>query len=271
MTEWDKLHEIGDQVWPPPFESLVSTAGKRTRRAGTVAIAATLALVAGVGIGLAAGNDDGSGAIQPITTDESPLPDGSLALPANDAGEGFATLDAGRYRVPLNGTLAFEVDLAAKTYSHSDGFYLASGEIILNVTLADDQYGVPTDPCHEQANKTVGPTVDDLVKAIRNRPVYQVSRPRPIELDGASGQYLEVRIPAGYDASKCQEKGVGLPKPGGIGSDEFNWAPGYYSQWRILDFNGQRVVVSQSCAPCEANAPQRMTKTARSITFTPTS
>lgn len=236
----------------------------------------TLTAFAAAGTLLAACSNDGADnsdktVVGSPTPEISMLPDGVRALPANDPDQTYATLDAGRYRVPLNDTLAFEVDLPAKTYAHSDGFYLASGEIILNVTPADDRYGVPADPCRDQTTQTVGPTVEDLVDAIRSQPAYQVSNPRPIQLDDASGQYLEIRIPAGYDASTCQNNEVALPKPGIGDSDEFNWKPGYYSQWRILDVNGQRVVVSQNCAPCQANAPQRMAKTARSITFTPTS
>ena len=47
-----------------------------------------------------------------------------LPLPAPEAGGEFVTLDAGRYQVALNDTLAFEVDLPQDTYAHSDGLYL---------------------------------------------------------------------------------------------------------------------------------------------------
>src|SRR5215207_9160535 len=133
MTDWDQLREVGHEVSPPAFESLVSTAGKRDRRARTVVLGTVSLLMIGGGIGLAALNDDDSAVLQPVedpsgavsvTTEEDPLPDGVLRLPEPGANGESGSLDAGRYHVPLSGTLALEVDLPEDTIAHSDGLYL---------------------------------------------------------------------------------------------------------------------------------------------------
>ncbi|HSV37154.1 MAG TPA: hypothetical protein VLI04_00210, partial [Nocardioidaceae bacterium] len=66
--------------------------------------------------------------------DPSELPTGVLSLPPFDQGKRYATLDAGRYRIELNDTLSFDVDLPQDTYAHSDGAFITSGEVILRVT-----------------------------------------------------------------------------------------------------------------------------------------
>ena len=71
------------------------------------------------------------------------LPDGVLPLPGPDPGVEYATL-LGRYRVPLNDTLAFDVDVADRTSAHDDGIFLASGDIILKTEVAGEGYGVLT-------------------------------------------------------------------------------------------------------------------------------
>jgi hypothetical protein len=201
------------------------------------------------------------------TTEEDELPAGVLALPGPDAGKDFATLDAGRYRVPLGDSLSFDVDLPQETYAHSGGAFLASGEVVLHVTPAGETFQIPVDSCLDHSTEAVGPTVADLVQAIGTRSVYRVSRPEPVELAGASGQYLELRIPAGFDATSCQEGVVGLPASIG---DEANADPGHVSRWWILDVAGERVVVAPSCGPCDAGSAERMRQTVQSITFTPT-
>jgi hypothetical protein len=196
------------------------------------------------------------------------LPAGVLALPGPDAGKDFATLDAGRYRVPLGDTLSFDVDLPQETFAHRGGALLASGEVVLHVTPAGEAFHMPADPCSDHSYEAVGPTVADLVQAIGSRSVYRVSRPEPVELAGASGQYLELRIPSGFDATSCQQDGV-VGLPASIG-DEANADPGHVSRWWILDVAGERVVVAPFCGPCEAGSAQRMRQTVQSITFTPT-
>ena len=119
MADWDQLREVGHEASPPPFESLVAKAGKRDRRARVVVVAATLAVATALGFGVALVNDDEDAHLQPVK-DPSPsisnpsedvtLPDGVLALPEPDPAR-LRFLAAGRYRVPLSDTLAFDVDV----------------------------------------------------------------------------------------------------------------------------------------------------------------
>lgn len=194
------------------------------------------------------------------------LPDGVLPLPERDAGQEYATLEPGRYHVPLDETLAIEVDVPETSYAHDDGLFIATGPVILKTEVAGEEYGVPADPCTAAFVKPVGPTVDDLVEAILDEPTYQVSDPEPVEVGGAEGTYLEIRVPAAFDASSCHGQ-VLLP---GKAATKTAWEPGYRGQWWILDVEGQRVVVAQNCT-CGAAVLDRAAATARSITFTPTS
>jgi hypothetical protein len=200
-------------------------------------------------------------------TAEVDLPDGVLALPDDDPGEDFASLDAGRYRIALDDTLAFDVDVPDKTYSHSDGLFLSTGPVVLKTEIAGESYGVPDNACQDNDIEAVGPTVTDLVTAIHDTRPYRVSAPEHVRFAGARGTYLEIRIPAGYDATPCHDHLVALPGNPGTYN---NLEPGYIGKWWILDVDGQRVVVQQNCL-C---APQRLDgadSIPRSIAFTPSS
>lgn len=242
----------------------------------SIALAAVTAL-----LGACSGNDadasdktDDPGSSASSTADESStpteqvdLPDGVQALPERDPGADFATLAAGRYRIPLDDTLAFDVDVPAETYAHSDGLYLSHGPVVLKTEVAGEYYGVPDDACRDRRIEPAGPTVDDLVTAIRDTRPYQVSEPEDVRLDGHPGTYLEIRIPAGYDATSCRDGQVALP---GNPSTYNNLEPGYVGYWWILDVDGQRVVVQQDCN-CSTDRLDRAAATPRSITFTPSS
>jgi hypothetical protein len=201
------------------------------------------------------------------TTEIVDLPEGVLPLPETPDGQEPAPLDAGRYHVPLGDSLAFEVDLSKGTTSNSDGLYLQSRKHILKVEAAGQEYGVPTDPCQVQYIEPVGPTVQDLVRAIRNQPIYRVTRSEPVTIGGAEGTYLEIRIPAAYDASSCQSSEVGLP---GNPDTNNNMPPGYVGDWWILDVGGQRVVAQQLCDGCTASDRSRLARQVQGISFSPT-
>jgi hypothetical protein len=203
---------------------------------------------------------------------QAALPDGILALPeAEGADEDAIIAEPGRYRVPLSDTLALEVDLPKDTglSYYEEGVYLGFDTMVLKTEVAGESYGVPADPCHSFNDvRPAGSSVEDLVTAIRKEPVYRVSRPEPVEIDGAAGQYLELRIPAKVDASTCTESQLGLP--GNLGSNN-NMEPGYVGLWWILDVEGERTVIQAFCGKCDAPTAERITRTVRQITFTSTS
>jgi hypothetical protein len=272
MTDWDQLREIGHQASPPPFDSLVRTAHQRDRRRRVVTGAATVALVTALGIGAWLANGNGGGNPQPIDDpSESPapsqvaLPESVHALPTPDANDESITTEPGRYRIALSDTLAFDVELPIETNANNEGLYLAYRSTILKVETADGDYGVSPDACRSfNVIDPAGPAVDDLVSAIRSEPIYSVSQPEPVEIDGARGQYFVLRIPPNYDASRCADDQVGLP---GTQESANNMEPGYLGRWWIVDVDGQRVVVQLFTA--ERNAPELevMTKAVEGITF----
>lgn len=195
------------------------------------------------------------------------LPDGVLPLPERATGESSVELAGGRYRVPLDGTLAFDIDVPDPTTAHDDGLFLATADFIVKTEVAGDGYGVPRHPCNDQVLEPVGPTVEDLVQALVDLPVYEVSRPRPAELGGGEGFYLEAQVPRTYDVSACADSAVQLP---GNPDSAVGGPPPYTGRWWVLDVDGQRVVVQQNCWGCTAPQLDRAPRTIKSITFTST-
>ena len=273
MTDWDQLREVGHQVSPPPFDTLVSTARKRDRRGRVVTGALALAVVATLGIGIRMAGDGGDAQpvkdpSDPVSTDQVALPEGVLRLPAPGPADEITIAEPGRYRVPLGDVGSFDIDLPQGSSVSGDGLYTTLGSTTLKTELAGESYGVPADPCHSYRDvQPAGPTVDDLVSAIRNEPAYRVSRREAVEIDGAAGQYLEIRLPAEYDVSTCTENQLGLP--GNVGSNN-NMEPGYVGRWWILDVAGQRTVLQAFCAPCEAPTTEEVTDMVEGISFTST-
>ncbi|GAA4103975.1 hypothetical protein ACFFOS_02510 [Nocardioides kongjuensis] len=233
----------------------------RTITARVAVAAALLPLVAGC-------SDDegtkasGSEPTPSATAQESLLPNGARLLPA--PGED-SSLVAGRYHVPLDETLAFEIDLPAGSEGDSGGLYLMTPDFVLKSEVATDRYGVASDPCVGDGITPVGPRVADLVKAIRHQPGLKVSRPRPETLGGATGTYLRVRIDPAFDVSSCRDHQVNLP---GIHGTNNNVTPAYVGEWWILDTGGRRVVLQGMCDPCEADASDRVREVVDTITFT---
>jgi hypothetical protein len=166
--------------------------------------------------------------------------------------------------VPLGDSVAFDVDLPQGTISNSDGLYLQSDPNILKVELAGQDYGVPLDPCHRQDIEPAGRTVRALVSAIRDQPVYRVSRVRPVTIGGGTGVHLQIAIPAGYDASFCEGGQVGLP---GTEESHNNMPSGYVADWWVLDAHGHRVVAQEFCDGCTAKERGQVSQQVRHITF----
>ncbi|RHW27924.1 hypothetical protein D0Z08_06460 [Nocardioides immobilis] len=270
MADWEKLRELTYQVAPPDLASLARTARRRQRRARAFGVLAALVLVGG-GIGVAAVGDTDRDTLQPAedpTPTITDTPEDALPLPGRPPGADQVSVDAGRYRIPLSDTLAFEVDLPDETSAHDDGLFLATEDFVVKTEVAGDAYGVPRHPCTDQTIDPAGPTVDDLVQAISNLPLYQTTPPEPVVLGGAEGMYVEARIPRSYDASKCEGDAVQLP---GNRETAVSGPPPYIGRWWILDVEGQRVVVQQNCWGCRPDQFDRAPQTPQSITFTPTS
>jgi hypothetical protein len=237
MDEWDQVREAGQRVAQPEFGSLVSTARRRQRRDRAFAATAVVGvLVTAVGVGSLWGRD--GDAVQPAIDPTRPDTVGVRALPV---GTDALDLAAGRYRVPLSGGLAFEIDMPDGSSADRGGLYLVTDDDVLKVEIAGRAFGTSTDPCRDPRNIVpAGPTVDDLAAAIAEQPVLRTTRAVPVTLGGARGVRLGVSIPDGFDASACAEGQVGMP---GEKASVNNMAPGYSGTWWILDVDGRRVVL----------------------------
>lgn len=199
--------------------------------------------------------------------EEVALPDGVLPLPEKAAGESSVDLPEGRYRVPLGSGLAFDIDVPDPTTAHDDGLFLATDSFIVKTEVAGATYGVPRHPCTDQVVEPVGPTVDDLVQALVDLPVYEVTRPRRVELGGEEAFYLETRVPRTYDASACEGDAVQLP---GNPESAVSGPPPYLGRWWVLDVDGERVAVQQNCWGCTAEDLDDTAGMLESIAFTAT-
>jgi hypothetical protein len=270
MADWERLRELTHEVAPPDFDSMVGIARRRQRRARVaVGALATLVLVGG-GLGVAAVNSrDDQAPVQPSQRPSgSRLPDGVQDLPPAGPGSDVDGIDAGRYRIPLDDGLAFDIDLAGTSTAHEGGLFLSTGRIVIKTEIAGEGYGVPRDPCTDHVIKPVGPTVDDLVRALTDLAPYKVSSPRSVRLGDASGTYLEARIPRSYDASHCDGKNIELP---GSGLNAVSAPPPYVGRWWVVDVEGRRVMIQQNCWSCTPQQLLDARSDPQTITFETTS
>lgn len=117
--------------------------------------------------------------------------------------------------------------------------------------------GLHSDPCHgTTADVPVGPSVADLVTALRQQTAYETSTPVPTTLSGFSGQLIDVLMPTDVDFATCTNGGAGGPEVAPGSGGFFIWeainpgdaniyaqGPGDRFHLRILDVGGSRVVV----------------------------
>ncbi|HWJ66651.1 MAG TPA: hypothetical protein VNT31_08235 [Nocardioides sp.] len=266
MADWEQLRELAHEVVPPEYGSLERMARRRQRRAGiVVGTLAALALLGG-GLGVAS-IDDPEDTIRPAGDPTPSQTDGTSALPLPGAAGDPVILAAGRYRIPLDNSLSFEVDLPDDTSAHDRGLFLATKEFVLKTELAGPRYGVPRDPCADQVIEAVGPTVDDLVQAMVRLPGYRLTPPEQVQLGGVDATYLEVSLPRGYDASECTDGTLQLP---GNPTTAVGGPPPYVGRWWVLVVDGKRVVVQQNCWGCSRAAFDRAPRSPQTITFTTT-
>ena len=207
------------------------------------------------------------------TTHPAPAatPDEVPSVPETDD----TLLPAGRYSLRVTPTLTYEVDVPGPRYV-DEGRYLhhpdAPGVFVITRAPADGTL-LPNHPCTDKTGRAVGRTPEDLVRGLAGQDVITVGRPRPVTLDGARGVTLEVRVPADFDTTRCQDAGdttddVELfhTKDG----DRWSWGAGYLARWWILDVHGERIVVMNHCdVTCPPRDRAVLRRMAESVTFTP--
>jgi hypothetical protein len=269
MADLDKLRDLGDQVLPPPFEALAGTARRRDRRTAAVVAGCATVLVAVIGVGLLHHGGDVRSTPQPARPAHTDV----RAVPRS----GETSLPPGRYSLQVTPTLGYEVDVPGRRYV-DDGTFLhhpdAPGVFLVTAAPADGTL-LPRNPCTDKSGVTVGPTPRSLARGLATQPILDVRATRPVTLSGATGVFVEVRVPPDFDASNCQVLGEAKNDLLLFSTTEgttWTWAPGYVGRWWILDVGGERVVVMNACdRTCTAKDLRTLAKMTESITFTPAS
>ncbi len=113
--------------------------------------------------------------------------------------------------------------------------------------------GTYSDPCHWDVKGTgradmgdvdVGPTIDDLVAALRTNTYYTSTAPTPVSIDGYTGQELELQLPndsfATCDKDDPNDSGGHAFVFSGAGL----YAQGPANRWHlyVLDVDGTRLI-----------------------------
>ena len=124
---------------------------------------------------------------------------------------------------------------------------------------------LPVHPCRDHSLWHVGPTVDDLARAIARQPVWRVSTPRPVTLDGLRASYLEIELPARVDPADCVDGSVSEWE---AGRDGMATTRTFRSRWWILEVDGQRLLVQGRCYDtCTERDLDTLSAMAESVTF----
>jgi hypothetical protein len=267
MPDLDQLRDLADQVRPPAFGALTETARRRDRRAAA-GLATALVVLAVVVL---------SGIV--TTRDERTSPQPARPSPSTDVravpGSGEKLLDVGRYALRVTPDLGYEVDVPGPRYV-DEGRYLhhpdAAGVFVVTPAPADGTV-VPRHPCRDKTGVPIGPSPQDLARALAAQPVLDVRDRTPVTLGGAHGVYLEIRVPRRFDATGCQDVGEttdDLEMFATTTGDRWSWTSGYLARWWILDVAGERVVVMNHCElTCSAEALAALRGMALSVRFRP--
>ena len=183
----------------------------------------------------------------------------------------FGTIRAGRYEVwRIGSPVHYEVDVPegwrvlAGTYLNAptDGhgiFFVAS--------LPKHNTELAVHPCRDHSLRLVGPTVSDFTRAMQQQPVWRVSTPRPVTLDGNKGLYFEIELPARVNPARCVDGAVSEYESG---RDGMATTQSYQGRWWILEVDGERLAVMARCYDtCSELDLDTMSAMAESVHFLP--
>jgi hypothetical protein len=175
---------------------------------------------------------------------------------------GAGALAGGRYRIPFSpsSSLAIVADIPAGWTGYPQNSAIVSpgstsnDEAVIAFMNAD---GLHSDPCHWDLDGTgaydqpgdvdVGPTVDDLVEALRANTSYTSSTPSPVTFGAFQGSELEIQLPGDDVLSTCDREPGGEPKGlyyvfSGEGAGWYSQGPDSRWQLFIVDVDGTRLI-----------------------------
>ncbi len=236
---------------------------RRLVRRGVIAVVAATAVAATAWV------------VDPPTLDSDVAPVVPTPTPTDLQGM-RGPLDAGLYSVAVWGM--DEVTSPRPIFDVPEGYHANGGWVIDSGDGGtDDQYGgitvwhvvqVLTDPCHRRTAADVGPTVQDLARALV-RQTGPSTQPEPVVLDGHPGLTLDVTIPSGIDLTRCTGGEYSLWRferrgDGALTQD----TPGLVNRVWILDVDDTRLVLVADLFPDQPDALHReQTTIAESVHF----
>jgi len=154
-----------------------------------------------------------------------------------------ADIPAGWDGYPANGAVAKDSqdDLGVLiAFMKADGLHSDPCQWDLDGTRAYDQPG----------DVVVGPTVDDLVSALKANTSYTSTTPSLLTLGGYDGREIEVQVPADIDMDTCDRE-TGSPKGmyyvfSGMDAGFYAQGPGAGYRWHlfIVDVGGTRLITA---------------------------
>lgn len=143
-------------------------------------------------------------------------------------------------------------------------------------TDKEDEWGAITllpagdvypDPCTRATDPPeVGPSVADFARALAAQKVTTTTPPIPVSLDGHTGIYLKMSVPATLDLSTCSAEELIVWR---TGTEEAPGAdPSQVNHYWVLDVDGQRVVLALGTnAAATTETVDKLSSIAQSATF----
>ena len=241
----------------------------------TITIALLLALVG------CSGDDPDATEPSPVSGDASTTPPAETPTNAGptDLVDLHGPLDPGLYSLAAWGETSQTGPLPRAIVDVPEGYFSNGGYVIDagHDGGTDDQLGdisvwhavqVLADPCQGRTAADVGPTVDDLARALVDQ-TGPSSQPRPVVLDGHRGVSLDVTVPPNADLTRCTDEQYALFRTEPKGDSAYSQdSPGVVNRLWILDVDGTRLVIVANLQPDETDElHQEQTAIAESIHF----
>jgi hypothetical protein len=172
-----------------------------------------------------------------------------------------ATLSSSPSTLPSSDAVlkTFDTDFDAKyriTMHLLDGYAQVAGSPVVFGT--DDGQGISAwtvanvyaDPCHSAGtllDPSIDPSVDGLVAGLASQKSHPSSAATDVTLDGFTGKYMELTVPAGIHLADCNggEFRTWVHTMGGARSLD----PGQRDMLWIVDVEGSRLVIDAALGP----------------------
>ena len=218
--------------------------------AGWAVAAAAVVVLAVVGVGVWSATTRGPAASNGSST-ASPSPTASPQVLTRSG-----PVSAGAYALPAEGAgapqLVVTVPAGWRSYCRPTCFAVESGPTSGTVGIGYFAVAnVYADPCaHVLREPPLGPSVDDLARALSTLPGTEGSTPIATIVDGRNGKYVEITIRDDIDCPPTEHYLWETPSRGK------RWAEAVGQKFRlwVLDLDGERVLVQADWLPDASEA-----------------